>query len=100
MVLQGGNKPRKHTQGGCRMKEKLEKLLAEADRLYTISMDDDVEESAQDKAYDQYYDILREIANWLTTFTLGKIDKNVAMRMAVHKRGEILALAKRWDARR
>ena len=82
------------------MKAKLEKLMAEADRLYTISMDDDVEESAQDKAYSEYYDILYEIAKWLTTFSFGKIDEKVAMRMAVHKRSEISALAKRWDDRK
>lgn len=82
------------------MKEKLEKLIAEADRLHSVSMDDDVEESAQDIAYDQYYEVLREIAKWLTTFTHGKIEGMVAMRMAVYKRREIMALAKRWDERR
>ena len=78
------------------MKEKLEKLLAEADRLYAISMDDNTPEDLSDKAYSEYHEILHEIADWLNKFSMGMIDKKTAFRMAVHKKDEISALVKRW----
>jgi hypothetical protein len=84
------------TKGDDRMKKELEKLLTEADRLYVIAMDDEVDEETQDVAYDEYYETNKKIAAWLEKFTNGMISGNVALRMAVHKKSEIRELAKKW----
>ena len=78
------------------MKKELEKLLAEADRLYKIAMDDNVDEDTQDIAYSEYFETNKKIAAWIEKFSMGMIKGDVALRMAVHKKSEILELAKRW----
>ena len=78
------------------MKKELEKLLAEAERLYKIAMDDNVDEDTQDEAYTEYFETNKKIATWLEKFTKGMIKGDVALRMAVHKKSEILELAKKW----
>ena len=76
------------------MKKELERLLAEADRLYKLSiLDEDMLEEESDKYYSEYHDVLHEIADWVVKFSMGQIDKMTAFKMAVHKRSELLSLA-------
>jgi hypothetical protein len=83
-------------KGADGMKKELEKLLAEADRLYKIAMDDNVDEEAQDEAYSEYHEINKKIAAWIEKFSMGMIKGDVALRMAVHKKSEILELVTKW----
>ena len=70
------------------MKKELEKLLAEAERLYKIAMDDNVDEDTQDVAYNEYYETNRKIAAWLEKFTMGMINGTVALRMGYTKKAK------------
>ena len=72
----------------------LETLIEEANGLYAVSMDDRYDEDFQDEAYGLFHEKLKDIAAKLEKITCGKINGMVALRMAAHKRSEILSLIK------
>ena len=72
------------------MKEQFGELFSIADKLNDIVFDESVEEADQDEAYEQFWVVLRKIADVIVEVTDGKIDKETALKMAARKRKEIL----------
>ena len=72
-------------------------LIAEAERLHAIAMDDDnLDEDTTDAAYTEYWSYLRKIAAVLVD--LIAVDEKTALRMAAHRRADIAALLARMAA--
>jgi hypothetical protein len=74
---------------------KLLNLLDKADNLYASSCDESISEDAQDQAYLDYHDTVKQIATGIEKLLSGKIDRLSAERMAHFKRDEIKALVAR-----
>jgi hypothetical protein len=70
-------------------------MIETADRLHAESMDDNVNEDAQDAAYIEYHKVVEQIAATLQKVTRGAIDALTAKRMAHFKRDEIKGLVSR-----
>ena len=78
-------------------KKELIKLIQDAQALHAQSIIlADTDEEASDKAYTEYWEMNRKIADWIRTFSMGMIDEKTALQMTVHKKGEVLELAKKW----
>lgn len=75
------------------MFRELKRLIEKADELYAVGQDESRSEAAQDAAYKAHYEAVYQIADELTA--LAKIDRSTARKMALHNRGEILALLER-----
>lgn len=70
-------------------------LISDADKLYNISMDETLDEEIQDAAYNDLWYTIRKISEKLQIVTNGMIDEKTALRMAIHKREEIIKLLER-----
>ena len=75
------------------MKKNFINAIRMADELYETSQDDNLTEETQDAAYIEFYDYLYKIADMLNEYA--GIDRKTGLRMAAHKRNEILTLVKR-----
>jgi len=79
------------------MNEKLNELKAlivEADKAQeTYLKFDEIDESKSDEAYEEYWIHLKKIASLIRG--LINVDENTALRMAIHKKDEIVKLLER-----
>lgn len=64
------------------------------DKLYMALIDTD--EDASDKAYEQMWNLVDEVATLIVKSTSGRITETVAKRMIFHKRPQLIALCKRF----
>jgi hypothetical protein len=76
------------------MKE-LKKALALADARKAVSDSFDEDTDEADEAYKAYWEAMREAAALIVKISKNQIDEKTALRMIVHKRGEISALITR-----
>jgi hypothetical protein len=76
--------------------KELENLLNLAERAHSFSLDEGLEESTQDTAYTEYWDYSQKAAAII--IDLIGVDKNTAMRMAIHKSDKIVSMIQRMAA--
>ena len=74
----------------------LKSIALLAEKAYVISMDESLDEDTTDAAYNEYWKHLNDIA--MVIIDLIKVDEKTALRMAAHKRDEIVALVSRMAA--
>lgn len=72
--------------------------LKEIERLDKLSSDLlDTDESASDKAYEDMWKLVEEVASLISRSTFGQItEKKTARYMVFHQRDELIALCKRF----
>jgi len=73
----------------------LKKVIENAEKLHTASMDDNLTEEENDKAYAEYWQIMDSAA--VILINLLKIDDLTAKRMLHHKKAEIINLINRME---
>ena len=71
----------------------LKSLLEESNRLHVLYMDESIPEEESDEYYEQFFAIARKAAA-LVASLIG-INEATALRMIVHKRGDIMKLLAR-----
>jgi len=74
----------------------LKKMIEEADKYHSISMDENLTDEENDAAYAKYWNIADKAAALLKD--LIKIDDLTAKKMVHHKKAEITALINRMES--
>ena len=76
--------------------KELESLVYQAEKEYETSFNENLDDETTEAAYDEYWNCIGKIAAVIVE--LINVEEKTAIRMAEHKRTEIIAMLKRMAA--